>query len=76
MVRVLQIYVLVKKNCKVIEIKPSKPGYAYQNKVYKRISKINNLDYMLYSTPFKKDEKNNGDIFVDTNVLNDYLNGL
>lgn len=65
-----------KKNCKVIEIKPSKPGYAHQNKVYERISQINNLDYVLYSTPYKIDEKSNGDIFVNTKVLNDYLNGL
>ena len=64
------------KNCKVIEIKPSKPGYAHQNKVYEKISQINNLDYMLYSTPYKIDEKSNGDIFVNTKVLNDCLNGL
>jgi hypothetical protein len=44
--------------------------------VYERISQINNLDYMLYSTPYQNNEKNNGDIFVNINVLNDYLNGL
>ena len=65
------------KNCKVIEIRPSKPGYGYQNKVYERISEINNLDYKLYSTNFIEERKKiNGDIKVDLKVLNDYLNRI
>jgi capsular polysaccharide biosynthesis protein len=63
-------------NCIVIEIKPSKPGYAYQNKVYENISKINNLNYKLYSTEYLNNKNLNGDIVVSTKKLNDYLNAF
>tara|TARA_Y100000389_G_scaffold111748_1_gene108813 strand:- start:813 stop:1928 length:1116 start_codon:yes stop_codon:yes gene_type:complete len=65
-----------KANSSVIEIRPSEPGYAYQNKVYERISEINNLNYRLYSTPYLKNNNLNGDIIVDTKILNDYLNKI
>ena len=63
-------------NCIVIEIKPYKPGYAYQNKVYENISKINNLNYKLYSTEYLNNKNLNGDIVVSTKKLNDYLNAF
>tara|TARA_Y100000996_G_scaffold414650_1_gene406173 strand:+ start:83 stop:1207 length:1125 start_codon:yes stop_codon:yes gene_type:complete len=63
------------RNCKVIEMRPSKPGYGYQNKVYERISEINDLDYKLYSTDFIEEKKKvDGDIEVNLKILNDYLN--
>ena len=63
-------------NCIVIEIKPCRPGYAYQNKVYENISKINNLNYKLYSTEYLNTKNPNGDIVVNTEKLNNYLNAL
>lgn len=63
-------------NCIVIEIKPCRPGYAYQNKVYENISKINNLNYKLYSTEYLNTKNPNGDIVVNIKKLNDYLNAL
>tara|TARA_B100000902_G_C27300667_1_gene912591 strand:+ start:1275 stop:2399 length:1125 start_codon:yes stop_codon:yes gene_type:complete len=64
------------KNCNVIEIRPSKPGYGYQNKVYERISEINNLNYKLYSTEYIEDKDKNGDILINTKILNNYLKGI
>ena len=63
-------------NCIVIEIKPCRPGYAYQNKVYENISKINNLNYKLYSTEYLNTKNPNGDIVVNTEKLNNYLNAF
>ena len=48
----LLICVSQKKKKKVIEIRSSEPGYGFQNKVYERISEINNLNYSLLSTPY------------------------
>ena len=64
------------ENSRVIEVRPSNPGYAYQNKVYERISEINNLDYKLYSTPYKDNADLKGDIFIDIKKLKDYLNEI
>ena len=56
-------------------MRPSKPGYGYQNKVYERISEINDLDYKLYYTDFIEEKKKvDGDIEVNLKILNDYLN--
>ena len=56
-------------------MRPSKPGYGYQTKVYERISEINDLDYKLYSTDFIEEKKKvDGDIEVNLKILNDYLN--
>ncbi len=65
-----------KENSKVIEVRPSYPGYAFQNKVYERISKINKLNYKLYSTPYQDNDKLEGDIFIDIKKLKDYLNEI
>tara|TARA_Y100000590_G_scaffold85984_1_gene96249 strand:+ start:4067 stop:5173 length:1107 start_codon:yes stop_codon:yes gene_type:complete len=58
---------------KIIEIRSSKPGYGYQNKVYERISQINRLNYKLYSTPFIAEKNIDGDLNIDINKLNDFL---
>ena len=49
---------------------------AYDNKVYENISKINNLNYKLYSTEYLNNKNPNGDIVVSTKKLNDYLNAF
>ncbi len=64
------------KNCNIIEIRPSKPGYGYQNKVYERISEINNLNYKLYATDYIENENEYGDIEINTRILNDYLKAI
>ncbi len=61
---------------KVIEIRSSEPGYGFQNKVYERISEINNLNYSLLSTPYFSEKNINGDLFVDLKVLNDQLKDI
>ena len=66
--------VFSKENSRALEIRPSKPGYAHQNKVYERISKINNLNYKLYSTPYQDKKNLNGDILININKLNFLLN--
>ena len=65
-----------KEKTKVIEIRSSEPGYGFQNKVYERISKINNLNYSLLSTPYFSEKNINGDLFVDLKVLNDQLKNI
>ena len=65
-----------KEKTKVIEIRSSEPGYGFQNKVYERISRINNLNYSLLSTPFLNQKNSNGDLFVDIKVLNDQLKDI
>ncbi len=55
---------------KVIEIRPD----DHPNKVYERISQINNLNYNLYSTPKQKNSNVNGDIKVDFNILKNLIN--
>jgi len=40
----------------------------------KTISKINNLNYNLYSTPKLKDPNKNGDIKIDFDILNSFIN--
>lgn len=57
------------KNTKVIEIRPE----HHPNKVYERISKINNLNYELYSTPKPNNSNVNGDIEVDLNILKNLI---
>ena len=61
---------------KVIEIRSSKPGYGFQNKVYERISKINNLDYNLLSTPYINEKNLDGDLQVDIKILNERLKDI
>jgi len=61
---------------KVIEIRSSKPGYGFQNKVYERISKINNLDYSLLSTSYIFEKNLNGDLLVDIKILNNLLKDI
>ncbi len=63
-----------KSKSRIIEIRSSEPGYAYQNREYERIAKINNLKYTLYSTPFINDKNLNGDLNVNIDKLNSYLN--
>ena len=65
-----------KEKTKVIEIRSSEPGYGFQNKVYERISEINNLNYSLLSTPYLSEKNINGDLFVDLKVLNDQLKDI
>ena len=65
-----------KEKTKVIEIRSSEPGYGFQNKVYERISEINNLNYSLLSTPYFSEKNINGDLFVDLKVLNDQLKDI
>ena len=65
-----------KEKTKVIEIRSSEPGYGFQNKVYERISEINNLNYSLLSTPHLSEKNLNGDLFVDLKVLNDQLKDI
>ena len=62
-----------KEKTKVIEIRSSEPGYGFQNKVYERISKINNLDYSLFSTPYLYKKNLRGDLFVDIKILDEKL---
>ena len=57
------------KNTKVIEIRPD----HHPNKVYERISKINNLNYELYSTPKPNNSNVNGEIEVDLNILKNLI---
>ena len=65
-----------KEKTKVIEIRSSEPGYGFQNKVYERISEINNLNYSLLSTPYFSEKNIIGDLFVDLKVLNDQLKDI
>ena len=65
-----------KEKTKVIEIRSTEPGYGFQNKVYERISEINNLNYSLLSTPYLSKKNINGDLFVDLKVLNDQLKDI
>ena len=65
-----------KEKMRVIEIRSSEPGYGYQNKVYERISNINNLNYSLLSTPYLSEKNLNGDLLVDIKVLNDQLKDI
>ena len=58
------------KNANVIEIRPEN----HPNEVYKTISKINNLNYNLYSTPKLKDPNKNGDIKIDFDILDSFIN--
>jgi len=57
-------------NAKIIEIRPEN----HPNEVYKTISKINNLNYNLYSTPKLKAANENGDIKIDFNILKNFIN--
>ena len=65
-----------KENTKVIEIRSSEPGYGFQNKVYEKISKINNLDYSLFTTPYLSKKNLKGDLFVDIRILNEQLKDI
>ena len=65
-----------KEKTKVIEIRSSEPGYGFQNKVYERISKINNLDYSLFSTPYLYEKNLKGDLFVDIKKLDKQLENI
>lgn len=65
-----------KEKTKVIEIRSSEPGYGFQNKVYERISKINNLDYSLFSTQYLYKKNLKGDLFVDIKLLNEQLKNI
>ena len=65
-----------KEKTKVIEIRSSEPGYGFQNKVYERISKINNLDYSLFSTPYLNEKNLRGDLFVDIEILDKQLKDM
>jgi len=55
---------------KIIEIRPNN----HPNKVYERISEINNLNYNLYSTPPQKKFNKNGDIKIDLSLLEKFIN--
>ncbi len=65
-----------KEKTKVIEIRSSEPGYGFQNKVYERISKINNLDYSLFSTPYLYKKNLRGDLFIDIKILDKQLKDI
>ncbi len=57
-----------KKGTKILELIPSN----HPNRVYKRISKINNLNYKLIS--FKNIRNNkNGDMLIDLDILKKYV---
>ena len=60
--------IFCKKLTKVIEIRPAN----HPNKVYERISKINNLSYKLISLDYIKDN-NEGDMELNLNLLSKYF---
>ena len=58
----------MKKNTKVIEIKP----LDHPNKVYEKICKINKLKYKLIKLKKIKNKKN-GDMFLNKKIINKYI---
>ena len=60
--------VFCKKKTKVIELKPKN----HPNRVYKRISSINKLDYKLIELKHIKNNKK-GDIILKKEILNNYI---
>jgi capsular polysaccharide biosynthesis protein len=62
--------IFCKPKTKIIELKP----FDHPGKNYKRISKINRLNYMCITSKKKYLNNKNGDIYVDLNILKKRLN--
>tara|TARA_Y100001935_G_C16979988_1_gene348294 strand:- start:135 stop:350 length:216 start_codon:yes stop_codon:yes gene_type:complete len=60
--------VFCKRKTKVVEIKPKN----HPNKVYERISKINNLSYKKIALPLQKN-KIEGDMILKINKLSKFI---